>query len=570
MKKLYTIVFFTMTTLSVTSQVIITEIADPNNDSQARFIELANIGDNAFDLTGYQLVRWTNANTAYTTSSAVDLTEFGSLQSKGILTLANNNKFETVYGVTPNKVIGSGGPADSNGDDNIAILDPNGSIYDVYGVPGTDGTGKSHEFEDGRAERKGSATAPSSSWSSTEWNIDNDAGAGDGALDAPSGYDPGSWVGFSDNTSPSISISSPNNNSTVYENQVDIVLSIENFNVSSSNGDGHIHYTLDSGNLIMKYDTNPISLSSLSEGNHTLVVSLVDNSHNALNPPVESTLNFQVDIPTQVSNIGELRNSSEGEALQISGEIILTYQQGFRNTKILQDASGGIHIDDNSGVITSTYNLGDGITGLTGSLSSYGGLLQFIPIKDPGSATSASNQITPVTLTLSHLATSANDYESQLVKLENVTITGNSGETTFINGKVYTLTQGSDTFTLRTSFYNFDGENLPNSAFDIVGIISERSDIGLHFVPRTYSDAILAIDEIDVSIIDVYPNPVDETLNFIGLKNPVKVSVFDMLGKLHMQVELTKTLNVSALKKGFYMVEIKKEKKTKIFKILKQ
>ena len=117
MKKLYTIVLFTMTTLSVTSQVIITEIADPNNDSQARFIELANIGDNAFDLTGYQLVRWTNANTAYTTSSAVDLTEFGSLQSKGILTLANNNKFETVYGVTPNKVIGSGGTADSNGDD---------------------------------------------------------------------------------------------------------------------------------------------------------------------------------------------------------------------------------------------------------------------------------------------------------------------------------------------------------------------------------------------------------------------------------------------------------------------
>ena len=118
MKKLYTIVLFTMTTLSVTSQVIITEIADPNNDSQARFIELANIGDNAFDLTGYQLVRWTNANTAYTTSSAVDLSEFGSLQSKGILTLANNTNFETVYSVAPTKVIGSGGPADSNGDDN--------------------------------------------------------------------------------------------------------------------------------------------------------------------------------------------------------------------------------------------------------------------------------------------------------------------------------------------------------------------------------------------------------------------------------------------------------------------
>ena len=111
-----------MFAFSIQSQVIITEIADPNNDSQARFIELTNIGDNAFDLTGYQLVRWTNANTAYTTSSAVDLSEFGSLQSKGILTLANNTNFETVYGVAPTKVIGSTGPADSNGDDNIACL----------------------------------------------------------------------------------------------------------------------------------------------------------------------------------------------------------------------------------------------------------------------------------------------------------------------------------------------------------------------------------------------------------------------------------------------------------------
>ena len=449
-------------------------------------------------------------------------------------------------------------------------MDPNGSIYDVYGVPGTKGTGQTHEFEDGRAERKGSVTAPSSTWDLNEWNIDNDAGAGDGALDAPSGYDPGSWIGFSDNTSPSLSFSSPNNNSTIYENQLDVVLSIENFNVSNSNGDGHIHYTLDSGNLVMKYDTNPISLSSLSEGNHTLVVSLVDNSHNALNPPVESTLNFQVDIPTQVSNIGELRTSAEGEAYEISGEIILTYQQGFRNTKILQDATGGIHIDDNSGVITSAYNLGDGITGLVGNLSSYGGLLQFVPIKDAGSATSTSNQVTPVTLTLSQLAASANDYESQLVKIEGVTITGNSGETTFINGKVYTLTQGSDTFALRTSFYNFNGENLPTSAFDIVGIISERSDVGLHLVPRNYSDTTLSIDNIDVSVVNVYPNPVETSLYFSGLNEISRVTLYDLTGKLHLEATTNSSLDLSSLKKGIYILKLDNTKSSNIYKIVKQ
>ena len=32
--------------------------------------------------------------------------------------------------------IGTGGPADSNGDDNIALLGPDGSIIDMFGVVG--------------------------------------------------------------------------------------------------------------------------------------------------------------------------------------------------------------------------------------------------------------------------------------------------------------------------------------------------------------------------------------------------------------------------------------------------
>ena len=143
---------------------------------------------------------------------------------------------------------------DSNGDDNIALR--NGTtIYDIFGVPGVDGTNTAHEFEDGRAERKASVTAPSSTWVASEWNIDNDSGGGDGAQDAPSGYDPGSWVGFSGNTTPNLGIQSPSNNVTIYSNSLNITLSIENFSVANGSGDGHIHYTLDGGSVVMKYDT---------------------------------------------------------------------------------------------------------------------------------------------------------------------------------------------------------------------------------------------------------------------------------------------------------------------------
>ena len=572
MIKLYSIICFLIIPILCNSQVIITEIADPNNDvnGTSRFIEIANIGQDNFDLTGFDMIRWTNGNSGPTASSEVDLSEFGVLQSGDILILAAHSDFSTIYGVNADKIVGTSGIAGSNGDDQIAIRDASDNIYDIFGVPGVDGTGQPHEFEDGRAERKASVTSASSTWSASEWNIDNDAGAGDGATDAPGNYDPGSWIGFSGNTSPVLGFQSPNNNSTIYTDNVNISLSIENFTVGNGTGDGHIHYSVDGGGIVMKYDTDDISLTGLTEGAHSVVVSLVDNSHNALDPAVESTLNFTVDLPTQVSDLAGLRSAQEGEAITVTGEIILTYKQSFRNAKVFQDASAGIYVDDNSGVITTSYDLGDGVSGLTGTLSSYNGLLQLTPISDAGAASSTGNVITPVTLTLADLSAGAESYESQLVKVEGVTATGNDGETTFINGKIYTLTQGTDTFPMRTTFYNFSGEDLPTSAFDLEGIINERSGVGLHLAPRSYSDLTLSIISFDNLELAIYPNPVQTKLNFLGLSSPVQATVFDMLGKRQLQSEVTNSLDVSQLKSGLYMVEIKNENSAKVFNILKK
>jgi len=89
----------------------------------------------------------------------------------------------------------TGGAADSNGDDNIALLNPDGSIYDMFGVAGEDGSGTGHEFEDGRAERIEGCDIASDVWDEACWNIDNDSGGGNGNQYAPEGYDPGSWIG---------------------------------------------------------------------------------------------------------------------------------------------------------------------------------------------------------------------------------------------------------------------------------------------------------------------------------------------------------------------------------------
>jgi len=174
------------------SDLLITEITDPQNSSTAgRYVEIYNSGTQDIDLsTGYALVRWTNANIL--PQASVGLT--GIITAGGFYVVCNSaTKFLATYGVAASQNIGTGGPADSNGDDNIALLAPDGSIIDMFGVVGEDGSGTGHEFEDGRAERA-CGTSSFSTWLVGDWNIDNDGGGGGGPQYAPADFDPFAWL----------------------------------------------------------------------------------------------------------------------------------------------------------------------------------------------------------------------------------------------------------------------------------------------------------------------------------------------------------------------------------------
>ncbi|MDA9977356.1 lamin tail domain-containing protein, partial [Polaribacter sp.] len=181
---------------STSSDVIfITELADPNDNAAARYVEIYNGGTSAVDLTGWTLRRYTNGN-AEPQTTGEDLSSIGSLAPGAIAIIAaSGTAFEAAFGMTADISAGTGGPADSNGDDQIYITDASDTIVDFFGVPGEDGSGTDHEFEDGRAERKASVTQGTATWDVNEWNIDNDGGAGDGALNVDGGFDPGVWIG---------------------------------------------------------------------------------------------------------------------------------------------------------------------------------------------------------------------------------------------------------------------------------------------------------------------------------------------------------------------------------------
>ncbi|MEM6892508.1 MAG: lamin tail domain-containing protein, partial [Bacteroidota bacterium] len=67
-------------------------------------------------------------------------------------------------------------PADSNGDDNLELVDPFGKVIDVFGIIGEDGSGTNHEFEDGRALRKPEVVKGNSIYTFEEWMLYNDTG----------------------------------------------------------------------------------------------------------------------------------------------------------------------------------------------------------------------------------------------------------------------------------------------------------------------------------------------------------------------------------------------------------
>src|SRR5690606_23516298 len=152
--------------------VFISELADPDNNLDARFIELYNSGDVDINLNGWELRRYTNENTEI--SSRIDLSG-NTISSKSTFVIAGNAvEFEAVYGFPPDlEAASSSSAANSNGDDNIELVNSAGTVIDLFGVIGEDGTNTSHEFEDGKAVRNPGIARGNPVYTFSEWTIYN-------------------------------------------------------------------------------------------------------------------------------------------------------------------------------------------------------------------------------------------------------------------------------------------------------------------------------------------------------------------------------------------------------------
>lgn len=155
---------------TVVPNVFISEIVDPSdNAGDGRYVELYNPTGSPIDLGEglWHLVMYFNANT-----SGTDIPLTGVIPAGGTYIVAESDSFDTVYSSTDEEATGN---LNFNGDDNLELrfggTQTTGVLVDVYGDPGTQGSGLAWEFTDSRAIRLESVTSGATTWDSAEWAI---------------------------------------------------------------------------------------------------------------------------------------------------------------------------------------------------------------------------------------------------------------------------------------------------------------------------------------------------------------------------------------------------------------
>jgi len=204
----------------------------------------------------------------------------------------------------------------------------------------------------------------------------------------------------------------------------------------------------------------------------------------------------------EAATISVFRNGDATRKYIITGEVLLSYKNASRGQKYLQDATGGIMIDDYSAVITTNYEIGDKITGLTGTKLVYNGLVEFIPLQDPGPAVSSGNAVEPVEITIDQFKNELNSFESKLVTIKNASFV--DAGATFASKANYNFTVGETTGVLRTNYADLEyiGAAIPGKA-DLTGVVIQFNGLA-QIVPRSNAD--FRIISANANLIDLKVN----------------------------------------------------------------
>ncbi|MBK6264871.1 choice-of-anchor J domain-containing protein [Marivirga sp. S37H4] len=195
-----------------------------------------------------------------------------------------------------------------------------------------------------------------------------------------------------------------------------------------------------------------------------------------------------------VADIAAARLIGTGDAIKISGEVYVSYVTGNgRNQFFVQDATGGLLVDDNAATFDPVAEIGDGIINFEADLTTFSGVLQAVPTAYPG-INSTANTITPIVVSITDFTGDIDTYESRLIQLSEVTFESANGTNTFADVVESNLSDGTNTLMFDADNGNFDFTNIdynteviPFGRFDVIGIAREASGTA-KITSRTFAD----------------------------------------------------------------------------------
>ncbi len=325
-----------------------------------------------------------------------------------------------------------------------------------------------------------------------------------------------------DNQSPMVTSLFPMNNSVITGNEV-FTIKFNEYVLEGSSDSIMIYSRADSTLIdVLNVGADSVWVSHLTSGNsisstlnfvpnysfepsscYYILISegtVTDKQNNTFQLLLDTVWNFCT--PDQqivdVASLAEFRSYLGSMAIfRITGEVVLTAQMPFQNKKYLQDSAAGILIKDPSGVITTTYQPGDGITNLFGTIASDSNGVVLIPQADPGSPSSTGNTVKVQTIGIAEFNSNLAAYESELIRIENIEFVNAGGS--FANGSNYKIFLNTDTTICRVDFYSTDltGIVIPDSA-SITGIAGRYYSAAQIF-PRYKADVVELLPVIPLS-----------------------------------------------------------------------
>jgi phosphatidylserine/phosphatidylglycerophosphate/cardiolipin synthase-like enzyme len=208
---------------------------------------------------------------------------------------------------------------------------------------------------------------------------------------------------------------------------------------------------------------------------------------------------------SQTVPISDLRmNDSRGVPLD-SGQvrtitgIVTSDNFGSQGPASVQDNTAGISVY-NSG-FTNNVVPGDSVT-LTGKVTHFRGLTQIdfslggasVTVHSPGK--SVDPQIVTISEILNQQWNGYEEFESKLLRINNVTITGSGNFSSGTSGQNYPISDGTGVMDLRIDeSVNIVGTPIPSGSIDIIGILSQYKSAapynsGYQLMPRSVLDIV--------------------------------------------------------------------------------